>query len=114
MAREKILVVDDQKEICDLVRDYLELEGYSVIAAYDGEEAIKLYRRHKPVLIILDVMLPKLDGMEVCRQIRSQSTVPILMLSARKGDVDKILGLGLGADDYITKPFSPGELAARD
>jgi DNA-binding response OmpR family regulator len=113
LAREKILVVDDQKEICDLVRDYLELEGYSVIAAYDGEEAIKLYRRHKPVLIILDVMLPKLDGMEVCRQIRSQSTVPILMLSARKGDVDKILGLGLGADDYITKPFSPGELAAR-
>src|SRR5690554_2790949 len=113
MTQKEILVVDDQKEICDLIQDYLEIEGYKVITAYDGEEAIELYRRHQPELIILDVMLPKLDGMEVCRRIRSQSIVPILMLSAKKSDVDKILGLGLGADDYITKPFSPGELVAR-
>jgi len=113
LAREKILVVDDQKEICELVRDYLELEGYQVIAAYDGEEALALFRRHNPVLVILDIMLPKLDGTEVCRRIRSESTVPVLMLSAKKGDVDKILSLGLGADDYVTKPFSPGELVAR-
>lgn len=113
MAQGKILVVDDQKEICDLVRDYLEIEGYHVISAHDGDEAMELYRKNRPILIILDVMLPKLDGMEVCRQIRNESTVPILMLSAKKGDVDKILSFGLGADDYITKPFSPGELVAR-
>jgi len=113
LLQETILVVDDQKEICELVQDYLEIEGYQVAAAYDGEAAIELYRKYNPVLIILDIMLPKLDGMEVCRRIRRESTVPILMLSAKKGDVDKILGLGLGADDYITKPFSPGELVAR-
>jgi DNA-binding response OmpR family regulator len=113
LSQKTILVVDDQKEICELVRDYLELEGYHVTVAYDGESAIECYRNQKPDLIILDVMLPIIDGMEVCRTIRNESTVPILMLSARKSDVDKILGLGLGADDYITKPFSPGELMAR-
>lgn len=110
---EKILVVDDEKEIAELVRDYLRAEGYEVVLAGDGEEAVSQYQKGGFQMAILDIMLPKKDGHEVCRLIRADSSIPILMLSARQSDVDKILGLGLGADDYVTKPFSPGELVAR-
>ncbi len=113
MLQKKILVVDDEIEICELIRDYLKREGFDVILAYDGERGLEYYRQHKPLLMILDVMLPKLDGMEVCRIVRAESSIPIIMLSAKKSDVDKILGLGLGADDYISKPFSTRELVAR-
>ena len=113
MQKETILVVDDEKEIAELVRDYLEFENFNVICAYDGQQALELFQEHQPDLAILDVMLPKLDGLEVCKNIRAKSSIPILMLSAKKSDVDKILGLGLGADDYITKPFSPKVLVAR-
>jgi len=113
MGKETILVVDDEREIAELVRDFLEYEGFNVILAFDGQQALKLYQKHQPDMAILDVMLPKLDGLEVCKTIRSKSSIPILMLSAKKSDVDKILGLGLGADDYVTKPFSPKVLVAR-
>jgi len=113
MSGEKILIVEDEKEIAELVRDYLQQEGFEVFLAFDGEQGLKCYREHGPELIVLDIMLPKIDGMEVCRIIRNETAIPILMLSAKKSDVDKILGLGLGADDYVTKPFSPGELVAR-
>lgn len=113
MANEKILVVDDEKDLCMIVCDYLKNEQYNVEASYDGQDALNKFNLYKPDLVILDIMLPKIDGMEVCRSIRSKSKVPIIMLSAKSGDVDKILSLGLGADDYITKPFSPGELVAR-
>ena len=110
---EKILVVDDEQEIAELVRDYLRAEGFEVLLAADGVEAMEMYRSGGIQMAILDIMLPKKDGHEVCRLIRAESAIPILMLSARQSDVDKILGLGLGADDYVTKPFSPGELVAR-
>lgn len=110
---EKILVVEDEKEIANLIRDYLTASNYKVVIAGDGEEALELFNKEKPQLAILDIMLPKKDGFEVCRTIRSKSNIPILMLSAKKEDTDKIIGLGLGADDYITKPFSPRELIAR-
>lgn len=110
---EKILVVEDEKEIADLIRDYLSASNYKVIIANDGEKGLELFESEKPQLTILDIMLPKKDGFEVCRTIRSKSNIPILMLSAKKEDTDKIIGLGLGADDYITKPFSPRELIAR-
>ncbi|PAB57224.1 response regulator transcription factor [Anaeromicrobium sediminis] len=113
MHKEKILVVDDEIEIGEIIKDFLEMEGYEVILAFDGEEALEAFNIHNPKLVLLDIMLPKIDGMEVCRTIRSTSTVPILMLSAKSEDVDKILGLGFGADDYITKPFSSGVLIAR-
>ena len=113
MTQEKILVVDDEKEIAELIRDYLRAEGFEVFLAFDGEEAVKCFREHKPQLLVLDIMLPKMDGTEVCRIIRGESNIPILMVSAKKSDVDKILALGLGADDYMTKPFSPGEMVAR-
>jgi len=108
-----ILVVDDERNIVDLVRLYLEKEGYAVIAAADGEEAIALHRRHEPDLVILDLMLPKVDGLEVCREIRRHSDTPVLMLTARGDDIDAIVGLELGADDYVTKPFNPRALVAR-
>ncbi len=111
--KEKILVVDDEKEIGELVRDYLEMAGYQVILAFDGEEAMECWEMHKPDMAILDIMLPKIDGMEICQRIRQESNIPILMLSAKKSEGDKVQGLGLGADDYITKPFSPKELVAR-
>lgn len=110
---EKILVVEDEKEIAALIRDYLTASNYKVVIANDGEQALELFTAEKPQLAILDIMLPKKDGFEVCRTIRSKSNIPILMLSAKKEDTDKIIGLGLGADDYITKPFSPRELIAR-
>jgi len=110
---DRILIVEDEKEIAELLKDYLVEEHFEVIIASDGREAIHLYREYRPQLMILDIMLPKLDGMEVCRTIRSESSIPIIMLSAKKSDVDKIVGLGIGADDYVVKPFSPGEIIAR-
>lgn len=113
MAKEKILIADDEAELAELVKDFLNDEQYEAFIARDGQEALELFRMNQPQLVILDIMMPGLDEMEVCRQIRAQSNVPIIMLSAKKAEVDKILGLGLGADDYIVKPFSPGEVVAR-
>jgi DNA-binding response OmpR family regulator len=108
-----ILVVDDERNIVDLVRLYLEKEGFAVVAAADGEEALAMHRRYDPALVILDLMLPKIDGLEVCREIRHRGDTPVLMLTARSDDVDAIVGLELGADDYVTKPFNPRALVAR-
>lgn len=113
MHKEKILIVEDEKELAELVRDYLHAEGYEAILSFDGEEGLALFHEEAPVMAVLDIMLPKMDGIEVCRRIREESNIPILMMSAKKSDTDKIIGLGIGADDYITKPFSPGELVAR-
>ena len=111
---EKILIVDDEKEIRDLVEIYLKGEGYETIKAGDGEEALKVLDDNKDIdLIILDVMMPKLNGIEACLKIREEREMPIIMLSAKTEDVDKILGLNMGADDYISKPFNPLELVAR-
>ena len=110
----KILVVDDEKNIVDILRFNLEREGYEVLSAYDGREGLRLARESTPDLILLDVMLPYLDGFEVCRALREEgNSVPIIMITAREGETDKVLGLELGADDYITKPFSIRELLAR-
>ncbi len=108
-----VLVVDDERNIVELLRLYLEKEGYGVLAAADGEEALTLHRRHDPDLVILDLMLPRMDGFEVCRELRRRGETPILMLTARSDDVDAIVGLELGADDYVTKPFNPRALVAR-
>lgn len=108
-----ILIVEDDKNTSNLVATYLEKEGFSTIAAYDGERALELARIKKPGFVILDVMLPKVDGWEVCRELRKFSDVPILMLTAREEEIDRILGLSLGADDYVVKPFSPRELVER-
>jgi two-component system alkaline phosphatase synthesis response regulator PhoP len=108
-----LLLVDDEKNIVELERLYLEKEGYKVEAAYDGHSALEKFRSLKPSAVILDLMLPVIDGWEVCRRIRQESDVPILMLTARDQDIDKIVGLELGADDYLTKPFNPRELVAR-
>ena len=113
MARSKILLVDDEPKVCELIKAYLIKDGYDVIVASDGKAAIEQAQRHKSDLILLDLNLPELDGLEVCRTIRKQSNVPIIMLTARDEETDKIVGLELGADDYVTKPFSPRELAAR-
>lgn len=110
---KKILVVDDEKSIVDILKLNLQNEGYTVFEAYDGEEAVLKASEVEPDLILLDVMLPKLDGFSVCKKIRETSAVPILMITAREEEVDKVLGLELGADDYITKPFSVRELMAR-
>ncbi|MGH2465855.1 MAG: response regulator transcription factor [Candidatus Limnocylindrales bacterium] len=108
-----ILVVDDERNIVELLRLYLEKEGWAVISAADGEEALALHARHDPDLVILDLMLPKLDGFEVCRELRRRGDVPIVMLTARDDVVDSIVGLELGADDYVAKPFNPRALIAR-
>jgi DNA-binding response OmpR family regulator len=108
-----ILVADDEKHIVQLVKLYLTNEGYQVETAADGQEALEKARRLRPDLIVLDLMMPRLDGWEVCRRLRKESNVPIIMLTARTEDVDKIVGLELGADDYVTKPFNPRELVAR-
>jgi DNA-binding response OmpR family regulator len=108
-----LLLVDDEKNIVELERLYLEKEGYKIQVAYDGKTALDKFRAVKPALIVLDLMLPGVDGWEVCRRIRQESDVPIIMLTARDQDVDKIVGLELGADDYLTKPFNPRELVAR-
>jgi two-component system alkaline phosphatase synthesis response regulator PhoP len=108
-----ILVVDDEARIAKLVRDYLERAGFGVLTARDGEMALTLARREHPDLIILDLMLPGVDGLDVCRRLRQESGVPIIMLTARVEEADRVVGLELGADDYVTKPFSPRELVAR-
>jgi two-component system alkaline phosphatase synthesis response regulator PhoP len=113
MPSDVILVVDDEANIRDLARLYLEKEGYKVILAQDGAQALKLVAEQELVFIVLDLMLPEVDGWEVCRRVRAQSNVPILMLTARDDDIDKIVGLEMGADDYLTKPFNPRELVAR-
>ena len=110
---QTVLIVDDEPNIIELARLYLERDGYNVEGVTSGQDALLKYKSLNPDIIILDLMLPDIDGFEVCRQIRAQSSVPILMLTARKEDVDKIVGLELGADDYLTKPFSPRELVAR-
>ena len=108
-----VLVVDDDHKTVELIRLYLERDGYRVSEAYDGCQALDLARRLQPDLVILDLMLPRLDGLDVCRLLRAESKLPIIMLTARTTEDDKLIGLDLGADDYITKPFSPRELMAR-
>jgi len=109
----KILIVDDDKKTVELIRLYLEKDGYRALAAYDGRQALDLTRQKRPDLIVLDLMLPEVDGLDVCRILRAESRVPIIMLTAKTTEEDKLLGLDLGADDYVTKPFSPRELLAR-
>ncbi len=110
---QKILVVDDEQKMVKLVRTYLEGSGFKVAVAYDGQEALTLFRHEAPDLIVLDLMLPKIDGLDVARTIRRASNVPIIMLTARAEETDRLIGLELGADDYVVKPFSPRELVAR-
>lgn len=113
MATEKILVVDDDNNICELLRLYLEKEGYNVSIANDGEKAVTTFEEFKPDIMLLDIMLPKLDGWQVCREVRKFSNKPIIMLTAKGETFDKVLGLELGADDYVVKPFDTKEVIAR-
>lgn len=113
MSLGKVLVVDDDNNICELIRLYLEKEGYGVILTHDGEEALVKFNALKPDIVLLDIMLPGLDGWQVCREIRKKSNVPILMVTAKAETFDKVLGLELGADDYIVKPFDTKEVVAR-
>ena len=114
MEQEKfILVADDNKSIIDILKKYLIKEGYSPISAYNGKEALEKFRSYSPSLVLLDVLMPEKDGYQVCQEIRKESNVPIIMLTAKTEDRDKIMGLDMGADDYIVKPFSPGEVMAR-
>ncbi|MCJ8007320.1 response regulator YycF [Lederbergia wuyishanensis] len=110
---KKILVVDDEKPIADILQFNLSKEGFTVQCAYDGDEALRLVEEMKPDMILLDIMLPNRDGMEVCREVRKKYEMPIIMLTAKDSEIDKVLGLELGADDYVTKPFSTRELIAR-
>ena len=113
MANEKILVVDDDVNICELLRLYLEKEGYTVSIVNDGESAVKSFGEIQPDLMLLDIMLPRLDGWQVCREVRKFSDKPIIMLTAKGETFDKVLGLELGADDYVVKPFDAKEVVAR-
>jgi DNA-binding response OmpR family regulator len=113
LPNKRILVVDDDHKIVDLAKMYLEKDGYRVSAAYDGRAALELARREHPALIVLDLLLPEMDGRDVCRTLRAESNVPIIMLTARTEDADKLVGLEIGADDYITKPCNFRELVAR-
>jgi DNA-binding response OmpR family regulator len=113
MSLGPVLVVEDDRNIASLMVTYLQREGFSTIVAHDGERALQLARRHQPILVILDLMLPKLDGWSVCREIRKHSEVPILILTARGEEVDRLLGFSLAADDYVVKPFSPREVVQR-
>lgn len=113
MSSGKILVVDDDLNICELLRLYIEKEGFNVVTANDGMEALKLFEKENPELIMLDIMLPGLDGWQVCREIRKTSQCPIIMLTAKGEVFDKVLGLELGADDYVVKPFEAKEVVAR-
>jgi len=113
MERGTILVVDDEPNIADLVELYLRRDGYRVVKSANGEDALRAVADHRPRLVVLDVGLPDIDGLEVCRRLRATSTMPVIFLTARDTEVDRVLGLELGADDYVTKPFSPAELAAR-
>lgn len=113
MSNQRVLVVDDDKNICELIRLYLEKEGFSVVIANDGQTAVDLFKENTPSVVLLDVMLPKMDGFQVCREIRRISNIPIIMLTAKGETFDKVLGLELGADDYMVKPFENKELVAR-
>ena len=113
MADTKILVVDDEKEIADLIEIYLVSDGYKVLKADNAEAGLALLEKEEVHLVLLDIMMPGMDGLEMCKRIRETNNIPIIMLSARSTDLDKILGLGTGADDYVTKPFNPLELTAR-
>ena len=113
MANEKILVVDDDTNICELLRLYLTKEGYQVTVANDGEEGLEKFNQVKPDMVLLDVMMPKMDGLEVCRRIRKAGNTPVMMLTAKGETFDKVLGLELGADDYMVKPFDAKEVVAR-
>ena len=113
MPNDKILIIEDEKDLVKLLKYNLEKEGYQVVVALDGEAGLAQFRKEKPQLILLDVMLPKMHGYEVCKAVRLESKIPILMLTAKREEVDKILGLELGADDYVTKPFSVREVLAR-
>jgi DNA-binding response OmpR family regulator len=108
-----VLIVEDDRNTAALIKTYLEKEGFQTIQAYDGDEALKIIKNSHPGFVILDIMLPKIDGWEVCRRLRSFSDVPVLMLTAREEEIDRVLGLSLGADDYVVKPFSPRELLER-
>src|SRR5512142_237205 len=108
-----VLVVDDEPKIVQIARDYLEHAGFAVLAAADGQAALAAARRARPDLVVLDLGLPGMDGLDVCRALRKESDVPVIMLTARDQETDKLVGLELGADDYVTKPFSPKELVAR-
>ncbi|HEY8909401.1 MAG TPA: response regulator transcription factor [Desulfosporosinus sp.] len=108
-----LLIADDNEGILDILKTYVTKEGFSPIIAHDGEEAIEMFMKYKPLLLLLDVMMPKKDGFAVCREIRQSSNVPIIMVTAKGEDGDRIMGLDIGADDYIVKPFSPGEVMAR-
>jgi DNA-binding response OmpR family regulator len=108
-----VLIVEDDHNTASLVATYLEKEGFGTVTAYDGQQALDMERQYDPVFIILDVMLPKFDGWEICRRIRKHSDVPILMLTAREDEIDRVMGLSIGADDYVVKPFSPRELVER-
>ncbi|MDS0526915.1 response regulator transcription factor [Clostridium sp. SHJSY1] len=110
---KSILIADDNMEIIRILKPYLEKEGFNVIFALDGEEAMLKFKHYNPELVLLDIMMPLMDGIEVCNRIRKQSNIPIIMITAKSEDADKILGLDSGADDYIVKPFSPGEVIAR-
>lgn len=113
MAPQRILIIEDEKDIVRLLKYNLEKEGYEALTASDGEAGLAVARKDQPDLILLDLMLPKLDGIQVCRTLRQESAVPILMLTAKREEIDRILGLEIGADDYVTKPFSVRELLAR-
>ena len=113
MQKEKILIVDDDKNICDLLRMYLEKEGYAVVMEHNGVDAVNTFNTENPDLVLLDIMLPQLDGWQVCREIRKTSEKPIIMLTAKDETFDKVLGLELGADDYVTKPFDTKDIVAR-
>jgi DNA-binding response OmpR family regulator len=113
MERGTVLVVDDEPNIADLVELYLAREGYRVVKADTGAGGVRAVAEHRPRLVVLDVGLPDIDGLEVCRRLRQTSTIPVIFLTARDGEIDRVLGLELGADDYVTKPFSPPELVAR-
>src|SRR3990172_3827997 len=113
MTKQKVLVVDDEENVCELISLYFGKAGYEVICAADGGEGLDKIREQRPDIVILDLMLPGMDGVDVCKEIRKTSNIPLIMLTARVDEVDRVLGLEIGADDYVTKPFSPRELLAR-
>lgn len=110
---QKILIVEDEKELADILGEYLKVEGFEVCICNDGKEGLERFRAEQISLVLLDIMLPIMDGIAVCREIRNESDVPVIMVSAKSGEMDKVVSLGIGADDYVTKPFSPLELVAR-
>lgn len=109
----KILIIEDEKELADILGAYLEVEGFEPIVKHDGQEGLKAFYENQPSVVLLDIMLPKVDGIKVCKEIREKSEAPIIMISAKSGEMDNVIALGIGADDYVTKPFSPLELVAR-